>query len=230
GDVQGRVRGGPGLPPDRLSHAGVRTGRAARLRDPDRAPAADGRGCAGHLAGRGPGHCPGPVRGRPARRDLESARWLRRPGRGDGGVRPSGARAGGAAAGGVAATGIQVAGSRVQGVETTRGLVSTPLVVNAAGPAARQVGRMVGLELPVAPCRRHIFFTEPFPAIPGPVPLTIDSGSGFYFRKEQERVLLSPGDVEDRGDDLSAAVDWGRLEEATRKAVRRVPVLERAAI
>ncbi len=131
---------------------------------------------------------------------------------------------------GVAATGIQVAGSRVQGVETTRGLVSTPLVVNAAGPAARQVGRMVGLELPVAPCRRHIFFTEPFPAIPGPIPLTIDSGSGFYFRKEQERVLLSPGDVEDRGDDLSAAVDWGRLEEATRKAVWRVPTLERAAI
>src|SRR6185436_14669484 len=48
---------------------------------------------------------------------------------------------------------------------------------------------------------------EPFPEIPGPVPLTTDRASGFYFRKEMEQLLLSPGDVEDIGEDFSVPVD-----------------------
>ncbi len=64
----------------------------------------------------------------------------------------------------------------------------------------------------VHPRRRHIFFTEPFPEIPGPVPLTTDRASGFYFRKELEQMLLSPGDVEDVGDDLAVAVDRGKID------------------
>ena len=80
------------------------------------------------------------------------------------------------------------------------------------------------------PRRRHIFFTEPFPEIPGPVPLTTDRGSGFYFRKEMEQVLLSPGDVEDIGEDTNVPMDWGKVEDAVEKAVHRVPVLERARI
>src|SRR5437870_13554887 len=77
---------------------------------------------------------------------------------------------------------------------------------------------------------RSIFFTEPFPEIPGPIPLTTDRASGFYFRKEMEQVLLSPGDVEDIGADFEVPMDWRRLDEAVDKAVRRVPVLESAKI
>jgi sarcosine oxidase subunit beta len=62
------------------------------------------------------------------------------------------------------------------------------------------------------------------------VPLTTDRGSGFYFRKEMEQVLLSPGDVEDSGEDLTVTMDWRKVEDAVEKAVRRVPVLERARI
>src|SRR5581483_3519953 len=131
---------------------------------------------------------------------------------------------------GVEVTAIRIEGTRVRGVETSAGAIEAPWVVNAAGPAAARVGRLAGLELPVFPRRRHIFFTEPFPQIPGPVPLTTDRGSGFYFRKELERVLISPGDVQDVGDDLSAAVDWRMVEEAVARAVRCVPLLEQASI
>src|SRR5687767_3210371 len=96
---------------------------------------------------------------------------------------------------GVQVTAIQRAGDRVAGVTTTDGAVSGPLVINAAGPSAARIARMAGVEIPVHPRRRHIFFTEPFPEIPGPVPLTTDRTSGFYFRKEMEQVLLSPGDM-----------------------------------
>src|SRR5215216_4939773 len=58
-------------------------------------------------------------------------------------------------------TGIELEGNRISAVETTRGKISTRRVVNAAGPYARQVGQMVGLDVPVLPYRRHIFITEP---------------------------------------------------------------------
>ena len=92
------------------------------------------------------------------------------------------------------------------------------------------MGRLAGLEIAVLPRRRHIFFTEPFPELPGPVPLTTDRASGFYFRKEMEQVLLSPGDVEDVGDDPNVAVDWGRVERTVQMAVHRIPVIENARI
>jgi sarcosine oxidase subunit beta len=127
-------------------------------------------------------------------------------------------------------TGIELAGTRACAVRTPRGSIATPIVVNAAGPAAASVGRLAGIDLPVLPRRRHIFFTEPFAEVPGPIPLTTDRGTGFYFRKEMEQILLSPGDAEDVGDDLTASVDWGMVGEAVEKAVHRVPVLERARI
>jgi sarcosine oxidase subunit beta len=131
---------------------------------------------------------------------------------------------------GVEVTGIDLDSGRIRGVETSGGAIAAPVVVNAAGPAAARIGRLAGLEVQVQPRRRHIFFTEPFPEIPGPVPLTTDRASGFYFRKELEQVLLSPGDVQDVGDDLSATVDWSMVEEAVEKAIHRVPSLERARI
>ena len=82
----------------------------------------------------------------------------------------------------------------------------------------------------VHPRRRHIFFTEPFPEIPGPVPLTTDRATGFYFRKELEQVLLSPGDVQDIGEDREAPVDRAMIDETVQKAVHRLPVLEEARI
>ena len=131
---------------------------------------------------------------------------------------------------GVRVTGIAREGDRVTGVATTDGAVSAPLVINAAGPSAAAVGRLAGVEIAVHPRRRHIFYTEPFPEIPGPIPLTTDRASGFYFRKEMEQILLSPGDVEDIGTDFEVPVDRAKIEEAVTKAVHRVPVLEHATI
>jgi sarcosine oxidase subunit beta len=131
---------------------------------------------------------------------------------------------------GVEVTAIDVAGGKVRGVRTTQGEITAPVVINAAGPTAARVGRLAGVTLAVFPRRRHIFFTEPFPELPGPVPLTHDQASGFYFRKEMEQVLLSPGDVQDIGQDQIVPMDWGKLDETVPKAVHRLPLIERAKI
>ena len=119
---------------------------------------------------------------------------------------------------GVDVTAITVEHGRATGVVTTDGTIGTPLVINA------------GVTLAVQPRRRHIFYTEPFPEIPGPVPLTTDRASGFYFRKEMEQLLLSPGDVEDIGEDFSVPVDRARIDETVEKALHRIPIVEKARI
>ena len=131
---------------------------------------------------------------------------------------------------GVDVTGIDVERGRVRGVRTSQGAITAPIVINAAGPVAARVGRLAGVDVAVHPRRRHIFFTEPFPEIPGPVPLTTDRASGFYFRKEMEQLLLSPGDVEDIGEDFTVPVDRARIDETVEKALHRIPIVEKARI
>ncbi len=131
---------------------------------------------------------------------------------------------------GVDVTAVVVEHGRVTGVRTTQGDVGTRIVINAAGPTAARVAQLAGVGIPVLPRRRHIFYTEPFPEIPGPVPLTTDRASGFYFRKEMDQLLLSPGDVEDIGTDLAAPVDWSRVEETVEKALHRLPIVEKARV
>ena len=62
------------------------------------------------------------------------------------------------------------------------------------------------------------------------MPLTTDRASGFYFRKEMEQVLLSPGDVEDIGEDLNVPVDRTKIDETVEKAIHRLPLIEKARI
>ncbi len=126
-------------------------------------------------------------------------------------------------------TGIAVERGRVTGVLTPAGAIATRLVVNAAGPWAPLVGRMVGLDLPVDPRRRHIFVTDAFDGIRHPMPLVTDTGSGFYCRSEQGAILMSPGDI-GATTEYEAQVDWAMLEVAVEKAMRRIPALEGAQV
>jgi sarcosine oxidase, subunit beta len=126
-------------------------------------------------------------------------------------------------------TGIELDGRRVVAVQTSVGRIETRLVINAAGPQAPLVGRMVGLDLPVDPRRRHIFVTDSFSEIKHPIPLVTDTGSGFYCRSEQGAILMSPGDI-GAETEYEASVDWSVLEQTVEKAVRRLPVLEHAQI
>jgi sarcosine oxidase subunit beta len=121
-------------------------------------------------------------------------------------------------------TSIEVERGRIVSVTTPRGRVETPIVVNAAGPYAAKVGRMAGIEVPVKPIRRQLFVTDPFHKIPSSVPLTIDQGQNFYFRREGESVLLAGPQDEEPGFDLTT--DFGSMVETAEKATHRVPGFE----
>lgn len=88
-------------------------------------------------------------------------------------------------------TAIERARSGEFKVTTTAGSLTAPIVVNAAGPYARRVAAMLGVDLPVEPVRRHLILSGPCPSLPPLIPMTIDADSGVFVRREGERVLIA---------------------------------------
>ncbi len=131
-------------------------------------------------------------------------------------------------------TGVLVESGRITGVETSAGTIAAPVVVNAAGPHARAIGRMAGLEVPVDPYRRHIFIAQPpSPARRWDVPasriMVIDFESTFYFHREGAGLLFGMGDPQE-APTFDLSVQWEFLEQITPVAARRLPALTDAPI
>ncbi len=126
-------------------------------------------------------------------------------------------------------TGIMVRAGRVQGVETTRGQVLAPVVVNVAGPWGGEVAQMAGVPLPVLPYRRQVFMTQAFDRIPKPVPMILDIEPAFYFRGEGPGILMGMSDLGEPST-FHTHVDYGFLEQVIEAAVQRAPALEEAEI
>lgn len=125
-------------------------------------------------------------------------------------------------------TAIEVKGTRIVSVTTPSGRVETPIVVNAAGPWAANVGKLARVEIPVNPIRRQLFVTDIFKEIPSSVPLTIDHKQNFYFRREGKLVLLSG--PQDQDPSFNLTTDFDSMVETAEKATHRVPVFREARI
>ena len=119
--------------------------------------------------------------------------------------------------------------SRITGVMTTRGRVSTPIVVNAAGAWAAEVARFAGSELPVEPLRRQLVPTEPFDGLPQRFPMIIDMSTGFHFRREGKGILLAWNDPEETPG-FKTDFDPGFVEKILTRAADRVPLLAEAEV
>src|SRR5438105_2021745 len=134
-------------------------------------------------------------------------------------------------------TGIVVAHGRVTRVETSRGAIDTRIVVNAAGPHARAVGRMAGVDVPVDPYRRHIFIAsldnlrpvDGRSQYPESRIMVIDFETTFYFHREGAGLLFGMGDPGEPST-FDTTVRWDFLHEVTEVAVKRLPALAEASI
>lgn len=118
---------------------------------------------------------------------------------------------------------------RITGVQTSRGFISTPVVVNAAGAWAAQIAGMAGAELPVEPLRRQLVPTEPFDQLPQRFPMVIDMSTGFHFRREGKGILLAWNDP-DETPGFKTEFDTSFVEKILTRAAARVPVLAEAGV
>jgi sarcosine oxidase, subunit beta len=126
-------------------------------------------------------------------------------------------------------TAMDVHDDRVVRVVTRSGVVETDAVVNAAGPFAGDVGRMLGVDVPIVPLRRQMLVTTPLPQVPPDFPFVIDFATGLYFHREGPGILTGMANPHEQvGRDESVDLAWEQVH--LEAAVRRFPLLGQAGL
>ena len=128
-------------------------------------------------------------------------------------------------------------------IESSKGEIRAEIVVNAAGQWARQVGRLVGLDLPIVPIEHHFLLTEPMAevgALGTELPILRDPDTSFYVREEGGGLIIGPFErntvpwaLDGVPDDFHSSLlppDLDRLEDVLAGAARRVPSFANAGI
>jgi sarcosine oxidase subunit beta len=124
---------------------------------------------------------------------------------------------------------MEVASGRVRSVTAGGERFEVGKVVNAAGPWAKPVAKMAGIDLPVDPVRRQYFITKPLEWVPDTFPLLIDWGTGVYMHQESGGMLVGESDLAEPPS-FHQQVDWDFLATVSEHAVARVPKLQEAEV
>lgn len=128
-------------------------------------------------------------------------------------------------------------------LETSKGEIRAEIVVNAAGQWAREIGRLVGVELPIVPLEHHYLITEPLEevqALEVELPVLRDPRASYYVREEGGALLVGPferntkpwalGGIPEDFHSSLLPPDLDRLEDVLTAVASRVPVFANAGI
>jgi sarcosine oxidase subunit beta len=130
-------------------------------------------------------------------------------------------------------TAIHTAGGKVIGVETTQGDLSSPIVVNAAGPWAKYVASLAGIDVPMETWTHDVAFLHRPPTL-GKIPAVIDDTINCYFRAEGSALILAAGEDESlRGEPPDAEDQTPTdtfLEKLIDQMVKRIPKIEESGL
>ncbi len=126
---------------------------------------------------------------------------------------------------------------------TENGTIHAEHVVNAGGLWAKQVGRMVGLDLPLSPLSHHYLVTETIPEIAAldfEIPMTVDLEGFTYMRQDQTGILIGIYEINHQHWQIDGAPwDYGiellpedidRISDELNMASCRYPVLQTVGI
>ena len=136
-------------------------------------------------------------------------------------------------------TGITVKDGRVTEVITDKGTLKTEIVVNAAGQWGGDIGKLVGLNLPVVPMAHLYLITKPVEGLAG-VPNLRDPDLLVYWREEVGGFITggyerqpAPFGLDGIPDDFNYKLlppDWERFTPLMENSIKRVPAVESAEI
>ncbi|MDJ0685012.1 MAG: FAD-dependent oxidoreductase [Alphaproteobacteria bacterium] len=128
-------------------------------------------------------------------------------------------------------------------VVTEKGTIIAEHVINAGGLWAKQVGRMVGLDLPLSPLEHHYLITEDIPEVAAmdfEVPMTVDLEGFTYLRQDQKGVLLGIYELQHKHWNMDGAPwdygfeliqeDFDRIEKELEMGFNRYPCLQEVGV
>ena len=137
-------------------------------------------------------------------------------------------------------TRVVVEDGRVSAVETDRGSIRTPVVVDAAGAWTRQVAEAAGIHIPLVPTRHQLFVTEPVDGVRADLPIVRIMDAAVYVRPCDGGLLWGVFEEGPQQIDVDAqrpgfqirdlALDADVLRRAAEDVRAQLPVLRDAAV
>jgi 4-methylaminobutanoate oxidase (formaldehyde-forming) len=135
---------------------------------------------------------------------------------------------------------IHLKNGRVSEVVTNRGTIQTENVVNAAGQWGGEVGKMVGLFLPVVPMAHLYIITKPIAGVKHEFPTLRDPDLLVYWREEVGGLVTGGYERDPAPFGLGGIPrdfkyqllppDWDRFAPLMENSIKRVPAVETAEI
>ena len=130
-------------------------------------------------------------------------------------------------------TAIHTAGGKVTGVSTDKGDFNAPIIINAAGPWAKHVASLAGIEIPLETWTHDVAFLHRPPSL-GKIPAVIDDTINCYFRPEGSALVLAAGEDESLRGEAPDAEDQTPtltfLEKLIDQMVQRIPKIEESGL
>ncbi len=121
-------------------------------------------------------------------------------------------------------TGLETSGDTVTGVNTSDGMIATPLVVLTGGPQLAAVGKLAGITIPAGGVRHQVAVTEPHPDLaPSRLPMVFDLTAGLYWRPEEGGMLFGMSNP-DEPPGQAREIDLPYLEVIRQRLRELVPV------
>ena len=130
-------------------------------------------------------------------------------------------------------TAVRTAGGKVIGVDSTKGSFDAPIIVNAAGPWAKHVAGLAGIQVPLETWTHDVAFLHRPPSL-GRIPACIDDVINCYFRPEGSALILAAGEDESLRGEAPDAEDQTPtptfLEKLIDQMVQRIPKIEESGL
>ncbi|MCP9275038.1 GcvT family protein [Mycolicibacterium arenosum] len=137
--------------------------------------------------------------------------------------------------------GTTVVDGRVTAVSTDRGDVEAEIVVNCAGQWAKQVGAMVGVNVPLHSAEHFYVVTETIAGVHPDMPILRDPDGYTYFKEEvgglviggfepEAKPWVSPDAIPYPFEFQLLEEDWDHFQILMDNALLRIPVLEETGL
>ena len=140
----------------------------------------------------------------------------------------------------VKVTRILTGKGQTTGVETTAGTIHADKVVMATGMWSRELGRNIGVNIPLHACEHFYIVSEPIAALPRNMPVVRVPDECTYYKEDAGKLMVGAfepkakawggGGIDDEHAFVTLPEDMDHFEPILGNAINRVPLLETAGI
>jgi sarcosine oxidase subunit beta len=127
-------------------------------------------------------------------------------------------------------TGLKIKAGKINGVLTSKGEISTDIVINVAGPWGGQIAAMAGVHIPIKASRHPVVIIQKPTSWRKPTPVWCDLITGWYFKPERTAAMMvgSMQDADDPADieNHSTIPSYQEIETFSDAILKRFPIMD----